>query len=65
MRKCEPNHVDIGASVLMKDEFMRSFPHSTFREGRVLKVSGDLRFVKFQERNTPLWLNRTLIDYAT
>lgn len=64
MRKCDPNHADVGASVLMKDEFMRSFPHSSFRFGQVLKVSGDLRYVKFKERRTPLWLNRTLIDYA-
>jgi len=65
MRKCEPNHTDIGANVIMKDEFMKSFPHSSFHHGEVLKVSGDLRYVKFRERRTPLWLNRALIDYAS
>lgn len=61
MRICEPNHIDVGAKVLMKDDFMRAFPHSTFRQGEILKVSGDERYVKFRERRTPLWLNRTLI----
>jgi len=65
MHKCDPNHADVGASVLMKEKFLKSFPHSTFRRGHILKVSGDLRYVKFQERRTPLWLNRTLINYAS
>ncbi|KUO69385.1 MAG: hypothetical protein APF80_09250 [Alphaproteobacteria bacterium BRH_c36] len=64
MRECEPHHADIGANVIMKDEFMKSFPHSSFHHGQVLKVSGDLRYVKFRERRAPLWLNRALIDYA-
>ncbi|MBU2581496.1 MAG: hypothetical protein KJ622_07245 [Alphaproteobacteria bacterium] len=65
MHKCEPNHSDIGARVVMKEGFLRSFPHSSFCRGEILKVSGDLRYVKFQERRTPVWLNRRLIDLAS
>lgn len=62
MHICEKHHKDVGREVRIKKEFFSIYPHSKFKRGRILKVSGDLRFVKFDGRNTPIWINVTLLE---
>ncbi|MFV0367922.1 MAG: hypothetical protein ACK5KM_05635 [Hyphomicrobiaceae bacterium] len=59
---CELHHTDVGREVKIKRNFLSISPHSKFAQGRILKVSGDLRFVKFKGRKTPMWLNALLLE---
>lgn len=59
---CEHHHADVGREVSIKQKFLSISPHSKFAQGQILKVSGDLRFVKFKGRKTPMWLNVLLLE---
>ncbi len=62
MNICQKNHKDIGRDVRIKEDFFSIYPHSKFKRGQILRVSGDLRFVRFEGRKTPIWMNELLLE---
>ena len=62
MKICDERHEDIGEVVKVKKEFFTIYPYSKFERGEVLKVAGVLRFVRFEGRRNPLWINVNLLE---